>query len=279
MSKTAPFFIMLLALLVPVIVPAHQEGAKFSGALIDSLTVHHAHIEDEQRLNFSFLKDFENDRGEKGGFSTSLELAVDWSKEFRWGSEILIPLANNGADGYGLMDIEVWPIKYAFVNKPETIFTGVISATLPTGDKSRGLGGENTGLGLLFFLDHASRNWYWGVNTEIETIVSGENETAFEFASVVAYSFIRDTGTAIAPSNPSQKFVPAALLEIVSESVLSGSAKGENVLSINPGLSLWFPSSGWAFRIGAEIPISKDKNQEYSILFSFGNHISWGDIF
>jgi len=68
MSKTAPFFIMLLALLVPVIVPAHQEGAKFSGALIDSLTVHHAHIEDEQRLNFSFLKDFENDRGEKGVF-------------------------------------------------------------------------------------------------------------------------------------------------------------------------------------------------------------------
>lgn len=117
------------------------------------------------------------------------------------------------------------------------------------------------------------------MNTEIETIVSGENETAFEFASVVAYSFIRDTGTTIAPSNPSQKFVPAALLEIVSESVLSGSAKGENMLSINPGLSLWFPSSGWAFRIGAEIPISKDKNQEYSILFSFGNHISWGDIF
>ncbi len=279
MSRIVPFWLMFFTLLIPVTVQAHQEGAKFSGALIDSLTVHHAHIEDEQRLNFSFLKDFQNDRGEKEVFSTSIELAVDWSKEFRWGSEILIPLSNNGADGYGLMDIEVWPIKYAFVNKPETIFTGVISTTLPTGDKSRGLGGENTVLGLLFFLDHAYRNWYWGVNTEIETIVSGENETAFEFASVVAYSFISDTGASKAPSNPSQKIVPAVLLEIVSESVLSGPEKGENALSINPGLSLWFPSSGWALRVGVEIPISHDKDQEYSILFSFGNHISWGDIF
>ena len=279
MSRIVLVFIIFFAPLIPVIAQAHQEGAEFSGAIIDSLTVHHAHIEDEQRLNFSFLKDFQGEAQKKEVFSTSLELAADWSKEFRWGSEVLIPLSNNGLDGYGLMDIEVWPIKYAFFNEPETIFTGVLSTTFPTGDKSRGLGGENTSLGLLLFLDHAYRNWFWGVNTEIETTVSGENETAFEFASVVAYSFIRNTGASKAPSNPSQKFVPAALLEIVSESVLSGSEKGENLLSINPGLSLWFPSSGWAFRVGAEIPISQDKEQEYSILFSLGNHISWEDIF
>ena len=279
MFRIVPFFIVFLAPLISVTSQAHQEGAKFSGALIDSLTVHHAHIEDEQRLNFSFLKNFQNSREEREVFSTSLELAVDWSEEFRWGSEILIPLSNGGSNGYGLMDIEIWPIKYAFLNEPETIFTGVVSTTLPTGDKSRGLGGEDTVLGLLFFLDHAYKNWYLGVNTEIETIVSGEDETEFEFASVIAYSFINSTGASIAPSNPSQKFVPAALLEFVSESVLSGPEKGANTLSINPGLSLWFPSSGWAFRVGAEIPIGQDKEQDYSILFSLGNHVSWEDIF
>jgi hypothetical protein len=34
---------------------AHEEGAQFSGAIIEPLKVHHAHIEDEQKFNFFFL--------------------------------------------------------------------------------------------------------------------------------------------------------------------------------------------------------------------------------
>ena len=40
------------------IVYSHEVGAPFSGAIIDPLEVHHAHIEDEQRLNFFFLNGF-----------------------------------------------------------------------------------------------------------------------------------------------------------------------------------------------------------------------------
>jgi len=279
MSRIVSLFVILFVPLVLVNAQAHQEGAEFSGAIIDSLTVHHAHIEDEQRLNFSFLKDLDGANEKKRIFSTSLELAADWSGESRWGSELLIPLSNEGADGYGLMDIEIWPIKYAFLNEPETILTGVLSTTLPTGDKSRGLGGENTSMGAFLFLDHAYRNWFLGLNTEIETVVSGKKQTTFEFASVLAYSFIKNTGNSKAASNPSQKLVPAILLEFVSESVLSGSEEGETSLSINPGLSFWFPSSGWSFRVGAEIPINQDNSQEFSVLFSLGNHINWGDLF
>lgn len=34
---------------------AHEEGAPFSGAIIEPLEVHHAHIEDEQKFNLFFL--------------------------------------------------------------------------------------------------------------------------------------------------------------------------------------------------------------------------------
>jgi hypothetical protein len=270
------YFMICIILLSAFNVQAHQDGANFSGALIDALKVHHAHIEDEQRLNISFLK---GKNGKKDTLLTSLEMAVDWSKEFRWGSEILIPISNKGTDGYGIMDIELWPVKYAFINEPETIFTGVFSTTLPTGDKSKGLGGENTALGLMFFLDHAHKNWFFGLNTEFETVVSGETETEVEIAGVLSYSFISTTGTSMAPSTPLQKIVPAIFFETISESILAGSEKGENIVTVIPGISFWFPSSGWAFRVGAEIPISKNQHQEYSLLFSMGNHLSWGNIF
>lgn len=35
---------------------AHETGAPFSGAIIDPLVLHHAHIEDEQRINFFALR-------------------------------------------------------------------------------------------------------------------------------------------------------------------------------------------------------------------------------
>ena len=53
---------------------------------IDALKVHHAHIEDELRVNFAYMDDFkEESPGERNAFSSTLELAVDWTGEFKIG--------------------------------------------------------------------------------------------------------------------------------------------------------------------------------------------------
>ena len=145
---------------------AHEAGAPFSGAFPEPIMLHHAHIEDEQRINFVGLKDLRRGEKEVAAFSSSLELAVTWLDDFSFGSEIFIPFSNTGTvnDQFGLGDIEIQPIKYAFWNKPERVVTGAFSLTLPTGDESQGLGGEQTTLGGLLFFDQAYRNGYLGIN-------------------------------------------------------------------------------------------------------------------
>lgn len=202
---------------------SHQEGAHFSGAIIEPIRVHHAHIEDEQRLNFGWVDGLRTDEGKRGAFDANLELAAAWGSEFRFGSEIVIPFSNTGNDRntFGIGDIEFWPIKYAFINQPETILTGVLSFVLPTGSESRGLGGGSTGIGGLLFFDRAYKNWFFGFNAEIERTVTGESEAEAELATVISYSFIRGT-QGMAPTSPSQRFVPALSLELVSEFGLKG---------------------------------------------------------
>ncbi len=120
----------------------HQENAKASGAIIDPLMVHHAHIEDEQRIILSVFGGVSNGRGGKrAGFRSLLELAYNWSEGLRFGSEVLIPFSNTGFDSnhYGIGDIELWPIKYAFVSEKETILTGILTLGLPTGSESKGV--------------------------------------------------------------------------------------------------------------------------------------------
>jgi hypothetical protein len=273
--------ILLLLTMISRIVFGHEEEAPFSGAIIESLRVHHAHIEDEQRINFSLFDGFRKEGGKRTAFSNSLELAIDWTNEFRIGSEALIPFSNTGLDkgDYGIGDIELWPIKYAFINRPETIFSGVLSFKLPTGSESKGLGEGNTEVGTLFFFDQAYRNWYWGLNAEIATNISDETGSEFEFSSVISYSFIRETGEGIAPPRPRQSIVPALSLEAISESVLSGEDEGKDVVSVLPGFHLWNPKSGWQVRIGVEIPLSADKDNNFAILLQVGNHLDWGRIF
>ena len=136
----------------------HEEGAPFSGAIIDAMRVHHAHIENEQRINLFAMDGFGAPDGTtRSAFGSSLELAIDWTGKFRFGSELLIPFSNTGIDNnsYGIGDIELWPIKYAFISTPETIVTGALSLTLPTGSESSGLGSGSTRVEALLFLDHA----------------------------------------------------------------------------------------------------------------------------
>lgn len=256
---------------------SHEEGANFSGAIIDPLRVHHAHIEDEQRINFSFIDDVGNIDG-NNTYSHSLELAINWDDNFRWGSEIFIPYSNTGRSGADIGDIDIQLIKYAFINEPETILTGIFGMSLPTGNKSKGLGGENTAIEAALFLDKAYKNWYWGLNLELGTVVSGENETEFELATAVSYSFIDGT-TDLASPKPQQNFVPSVSFELVSENILSGAEKGTNVVTVIPGLHLWHPKSDWSIRFGVEIPVSSDKENDRVYLLQIGTHKDWGEIF
>ena len=127
---------VFFALCVSGVSFAHESNAPFSGAISEPIRVHHAHIEDEQSVNFTFDDGFQKEKGDdkRFAFETSLELAISWNDHFNLGSEISIPFSNKGRvdDRYALGDIELWPIKYAFLNQPERILTGVLSIGLPT---------------------------------------------------------------------------------------------------------------------------------------------------
>ncbi len=69
--------------------------------------------------------------------------------------------------------------------------------------------------------------------------------------------------------------VPALSLEIVSGSVLNGESKGETITVVIPGIHLWHPYSGWAFGLGAEVPVSQDRPSDYGVLLQIGNHLRW----
>lgn len=148
-------FLILLIWFGPMEAEAHEAGAPFSSAFAEPIILHHAHIEDEQRVNFVGFKDFRTVEKEVDAFSSSLELAITWLDDFSLGSEIFISFSNTGTsnDVFGLGDIEMQPIKYAFFNKPETVITGALSLSLPTGDESQGLAGDQTTLGGNVFFD------------------------------------------------------------------------------------------------------------------------------
>ncbi len=260
---------------------AHEVGAPFSNAFIEPILLHHAHIEDEQRINFVGLKDVRMDEKEMDAFSSSLELAVTWADDFSFGSEIFIPFSNTGTsnDHFGLGDIELQPIKYAFLNRPERVVTGAFSLLLPTGDESRGLGGEQTTLAGKLFVDQAYRNWYLGINTEYAVSVSGPTFSAFEIATALGYTFIRETGEGIAPARPNQPLVLSLMLEWVSESVLTGTEDGEHVMTLLPGFQLWHPESNWKIRMGVGFPIGSDREHDVAGHLQVGNHFDWAQLF
>jgi len=257
---------------------AHEAGSPFSGAFPEPLLLHHAHIEDEQRINLTRFENFRTERGEETALSAEMELAFTWSDDFRLGSEIFIPFSNTGVsnDQFGIGDLEIQPIKYAFLNLPETVLTGAFSVSLPTGDESRGLGGEQTALGGKLFLDQAYRNWYLGINVEYEAAVSGPTSSEFEVATSIAYSFIDETGEGMAPAMPHQTLVPTVMLELVSESVLTGDEKGEDIITLVPGLQIWHPASRWKFRVGVGFPLTSNRESDLAVYVQFGNHFDWG---
>ena len=274
------FSLPLLVWFCTVEAGAHEAGAPFSSAFAEPILLHHAHIEDEQRLNSVGFKDFRREDKEVDAFSTSLELAVTWTEDFRFGTEVFFPLSNTGdsTNDFGLGDIELQPIKYAFVNEPETVLTGAFSLSLPTGDESKGLGGEQTTVGGNLFFDQAYRNWYLGINSEYAASVSGPTFSEVEIAAALAYSFMRETGEGIAPARPNQPLVLTLMLEWVSEFVLTGAEDGDHIMTLLPGFQLWHPASNWKIRIGVGFPIGPDKENDLAGHVQVGNHFDWGHL-
>ena len=256
---------------------AHEEGAPFSAAIIDPLVVHHAHLEDEQRLNMAFSKGFKRTDGKRRfAFMNEFEMAV--AKDFTRGAEIFIPFSTAGVGrDYGVGDIEIQPIKWAFFNQPETIATAALSFTLPTGSKKAGLGEGNTVIAPHIFLDHGFGNWFTGVNFAPNINIAGNRGVSLEYAGVLSYSFIWETDR-IAPTVPKQDWVWIPSLEVIGESVFRGEERRKTFISLLPGLTAWHTRSGWQFHVGIQIPTSSRRDDDLRGLFQIGNHVDWGNL-
>jgi hypothetical protein len=264
---------------------AHELGAPFSDAIIDPLVLHHAHLENEQRLNFFALRDVLDDLGRKrSAFETELELAYA-TRDFKYGFEIFLPLASvpaPGGDGRetGIGDIEIRPIKYAIFQRPAFILSTASGIRLPTGSKSSGLGEGNTVLTQYLFADAAFGNWFVGANLAGSANVSGETGSVFEYGTIVSYSFIRGTrglGPAKVPS--SQSWVVSPSVEFVGERAFRGPESGAHTTSITPGITFWHQPSGWQIHAGVSVPVSGEHEAEQIFLLQVGNHLNWGRLF
>lgn len=275
------FFLLLPFLFGSKSLGAHEEGAPFSGAIIEPLVTHHAHIEDEQKVNLELVDrarvEIKGEEHEFDVFRQEIELA--WaSPDFRWGAEVKLPFSNQGENDdkrqYGPGDLEIWFPKYAWVNRPEKILTTLFAVHVPTGSESQGLGEGKTLLKGKIFYDRAYRNWYAGLNLESSTAVSGGFSTNLGYSGVLSYSFIRGTER-IAPSRPQQFLVVAPVYEVTGEMGLGGEDRGETPVQMLGGLYFWQPRSGWSFRIGYRFSVGDDREEEQALVLQIGNHFSW----
>jgi len=260
-------------------VAAHEEGAPFSGAIIDPLLLHHAHIENEQRINLLALRGVQGS-GSARRHGAEAELEFGWSNDkFNFGAEAFLPLRSTpAAEGRetGIGDLEVRPIKYAFVNRPDLVVSTATALTLPTGDRSRGLGSGNATLAQYLFLDKAFGNLYAGLNAGWDKRVRGESGTGAEYGAVIAYSFIRGVPFAgVAAPQPGQRVVTSVSVELLHSRRLTGEDAGERTTNLVPGVHWWWPKSGWQVRAGVSIPRSEAREADRIFLLQVGNHVNW----
>lgn len=264
---------------------AHEEGAPFSGAIIDPPILHHAHIENEQRLNFFALRGVRDAAGEKhAAYETELELAYG-SPNFRYGFEVFVPFANQpAADGdgrvTGIGDMEVRPLKYVLLMKPDFILSTASGFGLPTGSRTDGLGEGNTSFTQYLFMDKAQGNWSVLVSLGLGTNLRGDEDTWFEYGAGLSYSFIHNVKFAdVAPARPPQNWVVTPSVELVGEHSFRGSVVGRHTTSIAPGLSFWHVRSGWQIRLGVQVPVAGEREADSVFLLQVGNHLNWKRLF
>ena len=272
----------MLALLLPAsFAHAHQEGALFSDAIIDPLVIHHAHIESEERINFSTMNGVRGvDVPGRPGYKAELELAYA-IPSYRYGFEIFIPIANLPApEGNGRVsgpgDIAVRPLKYALYMIQDFVLSTATEFLLPTGARQKGLGEGRSAFEQLVFMDKAQGNWNLGVNLGLGSSIDRERTVPLHYGAVLAYSFIGSTKIEeIAHVPESQSWVPSLSVEFVGENILHGQAAGRTMTSLIPGLTLWHVHSGWQMRLGLEVPTGGTNEAASVVLFQIGNHLKW----
>lgn len=281
-TRAATCVLIALIFLAKPFANAHEEGAPFSDAIVDPLLLHHAHIENEQRINFFGLRDVQNESRHSGSaLEGELELGYS-THDFRYGFELFVPIANMPApDGSGretgIGDIEIRPIKYAIFQRPIFILSTASGIRLPTGSKSGGFGDGNTVVTQYLFADAAAGNWFVGANLAGSANVTGQTGNVFEYGTVVSYSFIRGTeGFGLAKVPLGQKWVISPSVELVGERAFRGPAAGSNTLSITPGITFWHRPSGWQIHAGVSVPVSGERNADQVFLLQVGNHFKWG---
>lgn len=260
---------------------AHEAGAPYSGAIIDPLALHHAHIENEQRINVFALRGVGGPLGEKRtAYESELELA--WSNaEFNYGAELFIPLlripsATPDENEQGIGDIEIRPIKYSFINRPDFVMSTATAIGLPTGDEDYGLGSGNTTLTQFLFIDKARGNWFAGLNLGADARVGGENGWGVEYGAALSYSFIQGTAVGgLASPLPAQAVVISPSVELVGEKRYEGPDDGERSFSLIPGLTVWWPRTGWQLHAGVSLPQSGEREADRTFLLQLGNHFNW----
>lgn len=263
----------------------HEAGAPFSGAILDPLVLHHAHIENEQRLNTSARRgDSGVDGAKRWSFGSELELS--WSTpSYDFGAEVFIPFENmpSRADNRrvtGVGDIELRPVKVSVLMQPELVVTLSAGVVFPTGSARDGLGDGNTTVSQLVFVDVAKGNWFLGFNAGLMENVFGTEAVGSEYGLAASYSLIPGTGDAAAAAVPDQTLVPALSLEVIGGAALAGEGAGATTVALLPGLSLWWPRTGWQLRVGVARPVYGEHDEgDWAFMLQVGNHRRWTDPF
>lgn len=263
---------------------AHEEGAPFSDAIIDPLVLHHAHIENEQRVNLFGARGVLDGAGRKRTAYTG-ELEVGYAMpSFRYGLELFVPFASVPSPSgtgreTGIGDIELRPIKLALYNSPELIISTAAGLGIPTGDAQRGLGSGDWRGTLFLFSDYARGNAYLGTNVAVETNLTGARSPAMEYGLALSYSLIRRTvETPFDTPSRTQSLVLSASLELVGARGFQAAAAEHSIAAV-PGFTLWHLGTGWQLHAGVEVPVSGPHESDATLLVQAGSHFNWGRLF
>lgn len=275
--KKNPFIFVLSVLFISFASGVRAEGGhEHENAFVETLEIHHAHIENEFRVNGTFRENVREETVDEAGETVTAyrdvlehEFELGWGDEAgRIGVEAHLPFTNEGRDEeghaeYGLGDIEIEPVRYAFVNEPERVWTASLGIVLPTGDEEKGSGEGRTFVEPHLLVDQAWGSWYFGANLVPGFELDGEHETTLGWGVAAAHTWEQVlNGCDVAGS-----------VEVAGESSLSADEEGADVIHIVPGIHIHL-SNQWRLRFGLRLPLTEDREEERAFLFQAGTH--WG---
>lgn len=175
--------------------------------------------------------------------------------------------------------MEIRPLKYAFLMKPDFVLSTASGFGLPTGSKSDGLGSGNTSFTQYLFADKAVGRWSADVNLGLGANLAGEHDGWFEYGVGLAYSFIRSIKFGeLASARPAQNWVISPSLELVGEHSFHEINLGRHTSSLVPGISFWHVRTGWQLRIGAQLPVAGNREADSVFTIQIGNHLNWRSL-